>query len=412
MRPDRLVAPALGALWTQRARLGFAWDVLRHGACSDCSLGASGMHDAHGSHLCARRLARLTRETALPFPPHLLSDVAPLLSLSRRALRGLGRIPTPMLRRAGAPGFTPLSWNDAAHLASSRLRDDRGESSWGMRIDPLNMDLESLFQLGRFAVAMERRHEEQATPLLDLAVPDAERRLRARARDTLGHLHATSTTAAVALQPGDSVLVVSDGDQPLLPEFVAPLTARGVLVHACGPDDDWPTDVRHVLLFGRAGTVAALAAGIPLHRDAATAQDLDAIYLVGAAHCVGQESVPIRIHQAAHLDPGMLAPAPEAVLLMPASPPSDTPGGGTHLSDDLVARFSPAILDAPRSDARPHWEIPVLVAALADPGLGERLAAHDASELRSALASARSGLAGVLGLSRAGDSFVLPAPLP
>jgi hypothetical protein len=411
MRPDRLVAPALGALWTQRARLGFAWDVLRHGVCTDCSLGASGLDGgADGTHLCGRRLRRLPRETSAPFTPGVLADIAALRGLSTEALRGLGRLPRPMLRRAGQPGFQPLSWMDATALAAARLRDDRADARWAMLVDPEGLDLETLFQLGRFAVALERRDERRR---LDLWIPDPERALRVRARRELGH--ASSGTSSVDLQPGDPVLLVTDGDQPLLDAFIAPLTRRGVLVQTAGLHDPWPRDARHTLVFGRGGTVAALAAGLPMREAPASTEDLAAVYLIGETAGAGDPGVgrvPVRIHQARHLHPGMLREPAEAVLLLPASPSCDVPGGGTHLCDDLVVRHSPRILGAAASESRPHWEIPVLVAAHADPDLGHLLAAHDASEVRAAAAAARPGLGGLLGLTRAGDSFRLPAPIP
>ncbi len=418
MRPDRLVAPALGALWTQRARLGFAWDVLRHAVCSDCSLGSSGMRDSMGrSHLCGRRLGHLTRETAVAFAPGLLAHTADLHGISNRGLRGLGRIPRPMLRRAGQPGFSPLSWEDATNLAAARLRDARGDAKWSLLVDPRGLDLESLFQLGRFAVSMERRHREgevkDAPPLVALSVPASERRLRARARDTLGH--ASSSASSIDLKPGDSVLLVTDGDQPLLDEFLEPLRRRGVLTQVRTADEPWPDDARHTLVFGRAGTIGALAAGLPLHKtELEGVANLGAAYLVGekaGAGVPGLEHVPVRVHQASVLDASMLIPAPEAVLLLPASSSAATEDGGTYLSDDLVVRFSPSVLGAPRADSKPHWEIPVLVAAMADPDLGHTLAEHDSGTLRAALAASRPGLGGVLGLSATGDSFLLPSPV-
>ena len=404
------MAPALGALWTQRGSLSFAWDVLRQGACSDCSLGASGMRaTAPGTHLCGRRLDRLTRETAAAFSPGLLEDVKPLRGLSPRALRGLGRIPRPMLRRGGA-GFAPIDWEDACNLAAARLRDERSGAAWALRVDPAGLDLETLFQLGRFAAWLERRREGPI-PLVEMALPTEERLLREKARELLGH--ASSSTSSIELGPGDRTLVVSDGDQPLLRELIASLRSRGVLVTEAGPEDEWPLDVRHTLVFGRAGTTAGLAAGLPLPAG----DDLEGItaaYFVGdlaARWCVGASQIPVRIHQASFLDPTMLETAPEAVLLLPASSNADLPGGGSHLSDDLVTRFSPEVHGAPASNARPHWEIPVRVAALADEDLGRQLASHDAAELRSALAAARPGLAGVLDLAAPQDSFRLPAPV-
>ncbi len=404
------MAPALRALWTQRGSLSFAWDVLRHGSCSDCSLGASGLRaTVPGTHLCGRRLDRLERETAIPFSPGLLKDVKPLQALSPRALRGLGRIPRPMLRRAGA-GFSPISWEDACTLAAARLRDERSGAAWALRVDPAGLDLETLFQLGRFAAWLERRRDGP-TPLVEMALPSEERALREKAREHLGH--ASSSTSSIDLGPGDLALVVSNGDQPLLHELIASLRARGVLVTEAGPEDEWSSDVRHTLVFGRAGTTAGLAAGLPLPAGG-DLEGITAAYFVGdlaTRWCAGADQVPIRIHQASFLDPTMLETAPEAVLLLPASPNAGLPGGGSHLSDDLVTRFSPEVHGAPASNARPHWEIPVRVAALADEDLGRRLAAHDAAELRSALAATRPGLAGVLDLTTPEDSFRLPAPV-
>lgn len=414
MRPDRLVAPALGALWTHRGRLPFAWDVLKHGACADCSLGAAGLrHTAPGQQLCARRLDRLERQTAPAFSPRVLAEVSPLKGLSPRALRGLGRIPGPLLRRSGQTGFAPLSWTDATALVSARLRDERAGAAWGLRVDPLGLDLESLFQLGRFAAVMERRERGDLPPLVDLAVPPGERTLRARARARLSA--ATSTCSSVDLAPGDRALVVSDGDQPLLDDLVSFLEERGVLVQRADAMEDWPDDVRATLVFGRAGTVSALAAGLPLAEHDADLAPLSAVYLAGersGREVSGLERVPFRVHQAAFLDPSMLDAATEAVLLLPASTATAVPGGGTHISDELVARFSPPVVGAPRADARPHWEIPVLIAAHASTDLGDRLAVHDSAELRAALARERPGLAGVLDLAAPGDGFRLPSPLP
>ncbi|MCO4768461.1 MAG: hypothetical protein KDA24_00415 [Deltaproteobacteria bacterium] len=419
MRPDRLVAPALGALWTHRSKLSFAWDVLRHGACADCSLGSSGLTGVvPGRHLCGRRLDRLSRETAPAFSPGLLEHPGSLRGLSARALRGLGRIPRPMIRR-GSDGFHPISWADATNLAAARFRDERAEARWGLRVDPHGLDLETLFQLARFADRMERRRERREStevPLIDLAVPAGERTLRRAARAALGH--ASSSASSVELSPGDRALLVSDGDQPLFGEVVASLEARGVLVErrrADHAEERWPSEVRHTLVFGRSGTVGALAAGLPLQDLATPVTKLSALYLVGdlaARWTTGWESVPVRVHQASFLDPTMLTPAPEAVLLLPASPNADLPGGGSHLSDDLIVRYSAQVVGSPGSDAKPHWESPVLIGALADTDIGDALAAHDSTALRSALAASRPGLAGVLGLSAPADSFRLPAPVP
>ncbi len=52
----------------------------------------------------------------------LLADVAPLQTLRNRELRDLGRLAHPMVRRAGEPGFTRVTWDDALDLIAERIR--------------------------------------------------------------------------------------------------------------------------------------------------------------------------------------------------------------------------------------------------------------------------------------------------
>lgn len=399
MPEDRLVVPALGALWSQRGELRLAWDVLRHGACGDCSLGVLGLRDPAGAHVCARRLRELDRFTAAPVAPSTLHRVDALPSDPKK-LRRLGRLGSPLLRRAGDDGFTPLSWEDAAALAASRLRDARSGASVLVRVDPEGLDLESLGQVARVAARLERR-----VPDLGLALPAAERALRLRAREELGH--ASGDLGPEDLQPGDVALLVHDGSVPLVGRLEATLRDRGVLLRVAGPADPWPDDVRGVVLLGRAGTSAALAAGLPL--GAEPAGTADAAWLVGEG---ATADATVRVHQATFLAPAMLAPAAEAVLLLPAVPPSEDPAGGSVLSDDLVVRFSPPTLGAHPTGARTHQEIATRILAQADPLAATRIAAHDAAELRVALSAERPLLGGLVGFRSPGDLFRLPTPVP
>jgi molybdopterin-dependent oxidoreductase alpha subunit len=51
-----------------------------------------------------------------------LSDVSRLREMSSQELRELGRLPEPMVRRRGDPGFRAIGWDEALDLAASRLR--------------------------------------------------------------------------------------------------------------------------------------------------------------------------------------------------------------------------------------------------------------------------------------------------
>lgn len=107
-----------------RDRLPYAWRILNQGVCDGCALGTTGLSDwtLNGVHLCNIRLRLLRLNTAPPFDPRRLADVAPLAAMSSAELRALGRLPTPLIRRRGEPGFTPLSWDDALELVAQRIR--------------------------------------------------------------------------------------------------------------------------------------------------------------------------------------------------------------------------------------------------------------------------------------------------
>src|SRR5262249_14758964 len=107
-----------------RHNLPWAWRILRKGVCDGCALGVAGFHDwtIHGVHLCTTRLDLLKVNTADAIPDDALDDVEKLRPLDGRALRELGRLAYPMIRRKGDRGFTRFSWDDANELIASRIR--------------------------------------------------------------------------------------------------------------------------------------------------------------------------------------------------------------------------------------------------------------------------------------------------
>ena len=115
--------------WENRDNLGYAWRVLTRGVCDGCALGTSGLRDwtVEGTHLCMVRLELLRLNTMGALDPAELSDVARLKRMSSRELRALGRLPFPMRRRAGEPGFTRVSWSDVWSDIGPRWRALRPE---------------------------------------------------------------------------------------------------------------------------------------------------------------------------------------------------------------------------------------------------------------------------------------------
>ncbi len=113
----------LRVLWDNRDQLDYAWRVLNRGVCDGCALGTSGLRDwtLEGTHLCVVRLELLRLNTMGAMDPRRLRDVAALRKLDERALRALGRLPYPMRRDAGEPGFRRISWAEALELVGGRL---------------------------------------------------------------------------------------------------------------------------------------------------------------------------------------------------------------------------------------------------------------------------------------------------
>jgi len=111
-------------MWENKRHPVFAWRILRDGVCDGCALGTTGMRDftMDGIHLCAVRLNLLKLNTAGALDVRVLQDVAPLRRTSSRRLRELGRLPFPMVRRRGDPGFHRVPWDEVLDLVADRIR--------------------------------------------------------------------------------------------------------------------------------------------------------------------------------------------------------------------------------------------------------------------------------------------------
>ena len=111
--------------WKNRDQLEYATRILKDGVCDGCALGTTGIHDftLDGVHLCSIRLELLRLNTMGALDPKHLNEVDSLAEFTGEDLRELGRIPFPMVRRKGDPGFTRLGWDDALDLIADRIRE-------------------------------------------------------------------------------------------------------------------------------------------------------------------------------------------------------------------------------------------------------------------------------------------------
>lgn len=114
----------LKAIYDNRDNLPYAYRILTKGVCDGCALGVSGLRDRTltGPHLCTTRLNVLRLNTMPAIEPHWFEDVERLRSMDSAALRKLGRIPYPLLRRKGDNRFVRLSWDEALDRIAAKIR--------------------------------------------------------------------------------------------------------------------------------------------------------------------------------------------------------------------------------------------------------------------------------------------------
>jgi molybdopterin-dependent oxidoreductase alpha subunit len=160
----------LKVAWENRGRWGYAWRILRHGVCDGCSLGPRGLRDdvIPGIHLCTTRLRLLHMNTMGPIPDGALSDVGALRQLDNEQLRRLGRLPYPLIRRAGEGGFSRLPWEKAiATVADSMARAD--PDRMGMFITSRGLTNETYYTLQKLARVAGTPHVDSAARLCHAA---------------------------------------------------------------------------------------------------------------------------------------------------------------------------------------------------------------------------------------------------
>ena len=143
------------AAWENRDQAAYAMRILQDGVCDGCALGTKGLADwtLDGVHLCNVRLRLLRLNTMGPLDPAVLGDVSALSKKRGDELRRLGRIPHPMLRRAGEPGFQRLSWDEALDMAAERIRE-AGPDRVGFYLTSRGMPNESYYAAQKAARAI------------------------------------------------------------------------------------------------------------------------------------------------------------------------------------------------------------------------------------------------------------------
>lgn len=446
---------APGAAWATRRHLGYTADVLRHAACATCSLGSRGLRDdvRPGLHLCRRRLDDLARVVADPMGADALGRAD---LLDRAALRALGRLSLPLLRRHGGR-FEPLSWEDATNMLAARLQASGG--GWAMHVGDEELSNEDAWMLARLGGALGtsgitrrgatstpwRRALKEATGLA--ASPSTLSDLPEAERIVLwGPVLSTHPELARWLPRRADILTVGSslpGQRQLLGE-AGPLALRGVAAawRARSPElvvGRPPSAVPEPALAQAAlhlvdaslqpeplialallqGALGRTGAGLVVLGDQPGVADMgldgdpppqetDVVVCVGDARPPRQTArASFRVHLGWFADPAMLVEPAGEVLVLPLRWRFETPGGTTTTSADRVIRYSAQVLghDVAQARALPR----ILGQVLRRCGIE---APADATEARRALAAVVPEHGPVAGLQRPGEWFQWGGPQP
>ena len=216
--------------WENRDQLPFAWRILTQGVCDGCALGTTGLSDwtLPGVHLCMVRLELMRLNTAPPLDVSQLSDVASLASRDSRQLRELGRLPTPLLRRAGERGFLAASWDEALDRIADELR----------RVDPNR----AAFYLTSRGVTNETYYAAQkaarllGSPHVDNAARLCHAASTVAMKATLGH--GAATCSYVDWLEADLVVLFGSNvanNQPVTTKYLARARENGAQIAVVNP---------------------------------------------------------------------------------------------------------------------------------------------------------------------------------
>ncbi|MEO5821094.1 MAG: molybdopterin-dependent oxidoreductase [Vicinamibacteraceae bacterium] len=217
-------------IWENRDQLPFAWRILTRGVCDGCALGTTGVRDwtLPGTHLCMVRLELMRLNTAPALDPARLADVSTLAGRSSADLRALGRLPEPMLRRRGEPGFRVINWDDALTLAADGVR----------RTDPrrLAFYLTSRGITNEVYYAAQKAARFFGTNHVDNAARLCHAASTVAMKATLGH--GASTCSYVDWLDADLIVLFGSNvanNQPVTTKYLHEAKARGAQVAVVNP---------------------------------------------------------------------------------------------------------------------------------------------------------------------------------
>jgi molybdopterin-dependent oxidoreductase alpha subunit len=228
-KPNHLLEMAK-VVWENRRHPVYAWRILHRGACDGCALGVSGIHDwtIDGIHLCTTRLKLLAVNTADALDPSALADVEPLRLLDGAGLRRLGRLAVPMRRRAGEPGFTPITWEEALDSFAAQLQRAGGDRT-ALYLTSRGLTNEVYYVAGKAARAM-------GVSSVDSAARVCHAPSTVALKETIGA--AATTCSFTDVLESDLVVLIGSNpanNQPVFMKYLYEAKRRGTKVAVVNP---------------------------------------------------------------------------------------------------------------------------------------------------------------------------------
>jgi molybdopterin-dependent oxidoreductase alpha subunit len=238
-------------LWENRDNLPYAWRILTRGVCDGCALGPRGLRDdvISGVHLCMTRLKLLRLNTMGPIPDERLADLSALRAISNPELHRLGRLPYPLIHRAGSDRLDRLSWDEAMAIVAEELRDVAGERM-GFFATSRGLVNETYYAFQKAARLMGSNHVDMCTRLCHAASV-------AGLKDTLGI--PAPTCSLKDMIGADQVVILGShhaNNQPVTTKYLCYAKRQGTRILVVNPMREpgleryWvPSDLRSAL-FG------------------------------------------------------------------------------------------------------------------------------------------------------------------
>lgn len=237
--------------WQNRDHLPYAWRILTRGVCDGCSLGPRGLRDdvIPGIHLCMTRLKLLRLNTMGPVADDRVTDLGALRAMRNEELHRLGRLPYPMIHRAGDDRLHRLSWDEAMTIVAEETHGVEPERM-GFFATSRGIVNETYYTFQKVARLLGSNHVDLCARLCHAASVSG-------LKDTLGV--AAPTCSLGDLIGSDLVVILGShlaNNQPVTMKYLTYAKRRGTRILVVNPMREpgleryWvPSDIRSAL-FG------------------------------------------------------------------------------------------------------------------------------------------------------------------